>query len=359
MGRSGTVLGVMVVVFLLGVTIYFVGRASTRDSTPAPRRSASAEASGRTPPPSPAGRPDKPKKELRRRIRPAIRKKKSPVPAPAPTAVSREDDFSLPSQDFAEATSVCGPASSSTPPASSPPSESAEPLLGPPPVAPEPLLVSGEPAPEAPDPADLRSIGLFVGEESQLEPSSSPVDPYKPAEPPQVPVSSPKPAAASVAHTPSPAGIKPAVQTPGSAPPPPPPPPKPRYEHYTVKPGDCLWTIAVERLGDGRKWRDILRVNPTLGRQGERLKVGQTILLPVTAEPQQAQTPAAPIGSVKYYMIKRGDTLWEIAKTLYGDPSMPIIKEILAANPGLDPRALPVGKRINLPVIPGKGPKGL
>jgi nucleoid-associated protein YgaU len=47
------------------------------------------------------------------------------------------------------------------------------------------------------------------------------------------------------------------------------------------------------------------------------------------------------------YVIQKGDTLWSIAKRTYGDGKR--WADIQAANPGLDPKKLPVGQQIVLP----------
>jgi len=57
----------------------------------------------------------------------------------------------------------------------------------------------------------------------------------------------------------------------------------------------------------------------------------------------------------KTYTIKENDILWEVSRKHYG--SGVYYKNILEANPGLDPDKLPVDKKITLPVIEGKGPK--
>ncbi len=49
---------------------------------------------------------------------------------------------------------------------------------------------------------------------------------------------------------------------------------------YVVRPAQSLWSIAVERLGDGDRYREILNLNPTLRGDPARLKPGQEITLP-------------------------------------------------------------------------------
>ncbi|MBY8918211.1 tetratricopeptide repeat protein [Nitratireductor sp. L1-7-SE] len=49
---------------------------------------------------------------------------------------------------------------------------------------------------------------------------------------------------------------------------------------YTIKPGETLWSIAVEQLGDGERFREILAINPDLRRNPDLLRAGQEIRLP-------------------------------------------------------------------------------
>jgi len=58
-------------------------------------------------------------------------------------------------------------------------------------------------------------------------------------------------------------------------------------------------------------------------------------------------TPLASPASSNSYTIKKGDTLWQIAATHYGDGKK--WREIADANPGLTPSALRVGQTISLP----------
>jgi len=136
------------------------------------------------------------------------------------------------------------------------------------------------------------------------------------------------------------------------------PSPRPRFVPHTVKEGDSLWQLAETYLHDGSKWREIVKANPGLSKDGSSLRVGQKIRIPLDIEEKKPDAPPKPtIKGAQLYTIEEGDTLWDLAKYFYGDPSMPVMKEILAANPGLDPDVLPLGRRIQLPPIPGKGPK--
>lgn len=54
-----------------------------------------------------------------------------------------------------------------------------------------------------------------------------------------------------------------------------------------------------------------------------------------------------PMAAESTHTIRKGDTLYSIARRHYGDGKQ--WQAIVAANPGLDPQKLPVGKTIVLP----------
>ena len=51
-----------------------------------------------------------------------------------------------------------------------------------------------------------------------------------------------------------------------------------RQEYLVVK-GDTLWNIAQRQLGSGRRYKEILSLNPQLS-EGAPLKVGSRLILP-------------------------------------------------------------------------------
>ena len=65
--------------------------------------------------------------------------------------------------------------------------------------------------------------------------------------------------------------------------------------------------------------------------------------------PSSAPAPAEG-ATLRRYVIKPGDTLTAIAERLYRDPRL--WRRLTEANPGLDPRRLPVGRSISLPEPP-------
>ena len=78
---------------------------------------------------------------------------------------------------------------------------------------------------------------------------------------------------------------------------------------YTVKPGDNLWDIARNNLGDGTKWQDIYKLNqdvvggnPALIHPGAQLNLGDGSHITANAD----------------YTVKPGDNLWDISKDHMG-----------------------------------------
>ncbi len=68
---------------------------------------------------------------------------------------------------------------------------------------------------------------------------------------------------------------------------------------------------------------------------------------PVGQAPQPMVTPIAPPPAQATYTIQKNDSLWKIAERHYGSGQR--WTDIVAANPGLEPKKLPVGKTIVLP----------
>jgi 5'-nucleotidase/UDP-sugar diphosphatase len=68
-------------------------------------------------------------------------------------------------------------------------------------------------------------------------------------------------------------------------------------------------------------------------------------LTPPPSEPAPAQSSAS--ASTANYTVKKGDTLYRIAKDRYGDGKQ--WQKIASANPGVSPSTLRVGQTLTLP----------
>lgn len=124
-------------------------------------------------------------------------------------------------------------------------------------------------------------------------------------------------------------------------------------EQYKVRAGDTLWSIAEEAYGSGFNASDIIAANkiqnPTM------LKEGTNITLPKV----EAKAPtrgeiagtevvtSAPKETPKTYTVQKGDTLWDIAQKVYGDPYQ--WKAIAQANKLVNPRLIHAGNVFVLP----------
>jgi hypothetical protein len=60
--------------------------------------------------------------------------------------------------------------------------------------------------------------------------------------------------------------------------------------NHIVKPGDTLWKLAARYLGDGNRWREFLRANPSLGNRST-LTVGATLRVPGSTVAAKPATP--------------------------------------------------------------------
>ena len=106
----------------------------------------------------------------------------------------------------------------------------------------------------------------------------------------------------------------------------------------TVKAGDSLWKVAAARLGDGRRWQELLRLNPGL-RHPDLLEVGTPMVVPASPAPPPAPTK---------YSVRHGETLWTIAQAQLGHG--PAWSCIAHANPDLgDAELIHEGQVLLLP----------
>jgi nucleoid-associated protein YgaU len=80
-----------------------------------------------------------------------------------------------------------------------------------------------------------------------------------------------------------------------------------------VNSGDSLWKIAGRHLGDPNQWRQIAAANPEIA-DPNRIRAGQELRLPSIESTFVAKNE---IGD--QIQVQRGDSLWKLAKTQFGD----------------------------------------
>lgn len=118
---------------------------------------------------------------------------------------------------------------------------------------------------------------------------------------------------------------------------------------YLVKRGDNLWAIASSRLGSGYNWVKIAKLN-NLANPGV-LVIGQKLSLPKVEGVTTVAKATAPKVEIKdgLYQTVRGDNLWKIATSVYGDGYRWV--ELWKANKGLvpNPDRLAVGIKLSVP----------
>jgi nucleoid-associated protein YgaU len=120
---------------------------------------------------------------------------------------------------------------------------------------------------------------------------------------------------------------------------------------YTVQKGDSYYSIAKKELGNAARWKELEKLNKI---PADDLRVGKVIKLPAKAaavEPLAPGPEAPSAGDANVHVVKANETLSDISKMHYGTTTK--WKEIVKANPGIDPEGLKVGQKIKLPEIAG------
>lgn len=120
-----------------------------------------------------------------------------------------------------------------------------------------------------------------------------------------------------------------------------PPPPERATTAHTVRPGDTLWALAEQYLGDGHRYQEIADANRGVIRDPDFLRTGWTVTVPL----DQAST-----ATKRRYTVQDGDTLSGIASAQLGDPGR--YPEIARASQGI---TQPGGQHLADPdlILPG------
>jgi nucleoid-associated protein YgaU len=157
----------------------------------------------------------------------------------------------------------------------------------------------------------------------RLTPSQPLAAPAAPAPPPAVRVPPAPPVAPSA---------KPRVATPVA------PAPSAKRNVIVVQPGDSLWKLAEQNLGQGLRWRDFLAVNPGI-LNPDHIVAGTQLYLPAAV---------SPFGVSTKFTVRQGDTLWSIAQAQFGRASA--WSCIAQANPAIrDANRIYIGQSLTLP----------
>ena len=111
---------------------------------------------------------------------------------------------------------------------------------------------------------------------------------------------------------------------------------------WKVRPGDSMWKIARDVLGDARRMSEIISLNPEVS--PERLREGQIIRLPTGGQGESSPMEQ----QVSLHIVEEGETLVSIARLHYGVEDWTLI---LAANRDLlaNPDHLRIGMRLKIP----------
>lgn len=119
-----------------------------------------------------------------------------------------------------------------------------------------------------------------------------------------------------------------------------------QFTSYTIRPGDCLWDIARDKLGTGVRWSEIYRLNADLlGSNPALIHPGTTIRLP-----GQASQIASAAGEAGKYVVQPGDNLWDIASQhLGGGQNWGELYRANADAIGSNPRLIHPGQELTLP----------
>ena len=129
--------------------------------------------------------------------------------------------------------------------------------------------------------------------------------------------------------------------------------------YYTIQPGDSLWGIAQRYYGSGQYWERILRDNADTISSPNRIYAGQVIIIKLTQN--NVEPPANtevntienasenPIVNAGSYTIQAGDSLWGIARRVYGRGEL--WEKIYQANRNTisDPGVIYNGQVLNIP----------
>ena len=113
----------------------------------------------------------------------------------------------------------------------------------------------------------------------------------------------------------------------------------------------AAWGVAGCETENSQRWgrssgpQPIIRWQPEAELSKPADLDAQPVVMEAVAQPENQVTPLN--SHMRTYTVVRHDTLWSIAKREYGNGHR--WKDIVSANPGLDPNKMRVGQQILLP----------
>jgi nucleoid-associated protein YgaU len=132
----------------------------------------------------------------------------------------------------------------------------------------------------------------------------------------------------------------------------------PSHETYVVRDNDSLWSIARKVYGNGAEWTKIVQANPGLTpgklHTGMKLRIPDPGTVGSHSNARAAGAPAAAHSAAtrqrpRSVTVQEGDTLYNIARKVYGDGE----KWDVIYNANKDklnnPDELPAGTQLTIP----------
>ncbi|MGH9676903.1 MAG: LysM peptidoglycan-binding domain-containing protein [Candidatus Acidiferrum sp.] len=114
-----------------------------------------------------------------------------------------------------------------------------------------------------------------------------------------------------------------------------------------IRSGDSLWKIALQNLGRGSRWHELIEANPWIANPNQ-IRAGAQLILPVTVA-SSVSTHEAGHDATSTMTIHAGDTLWSLARSHFGHGALWTC--IAGANPRIaDANLIFAGQLL---VIPG------
>ncbi|MCC5821928.1 MAG: LysM peptidoglycan-binding domain-containing protein [Phycisphaerales bacterium] len=125
-----------------------------------------------------------------------------------------------------------------------------------------------------------------------------------------------------------------------------------RWKTHTVVSGDSLYRLADRYLGDGKRWRELQRLNADVLGDSETVRIGMVLKIAPEATPAPVSSAARPAparetGPVREYVVLPGDSLGSISQKLLG--TVRRMKDIVELNNLSDPDDIRVGQSLKIP----------